>query len=113
MTDNLLITYDTINLVTLDNALDILLYSLSDASQRQYMNTFKRWIQFCDTNKLPHVAMTANNLITFLESEKLVNMQHHNYDLEPNVHFTPDGKSILFRANFEGKSQIYRVDINK
>ncbi|MFB6317710.1 oligogalacturonate lyase family protein [Saccharicrinis sp. FJH54] len=46
-----------------------------------------------------------------LESEKLVNMQHHNYDLEPNVHFTPDGKSIIFRANFEGKSQIYKVDI--
>ncbi len=48
-----------------------------------------------------------------LKSEKLVNMQHHNYDLEPNVHFTPDGKSIIFRANFEGKSQIYKVDINK
>ena len=71
MSDNLIITYDIVNLVTLENALDILLYSLSDASQRQYMNTFKRWVQFCDTNELPHVAMTANNLITFLESEKL------------------------------------------
>lgn len=71
MSDNLSITYDIINLDTLDTALDILLYSLSDASQRQYMNTFKRWVEFCDAHALPHVAMTANNLITFLESEPL------------------------------------------
>ncbi|UZR97079.1 oligogalacturonate lyase family protein [Chondrinema litorale] len=48
-----------------------------------------------------------------LHSEKLVNMKHHNYDLEPNVHFSPDGKWIIFRANFEGSSQIYAVDIEK
>ncbi|HET7898069.1 MAG TPA: oligogalacturonate lyase family protein, partial [Flavisolibacter sp.] len=35
-------------------------------------------------------------------SERLVNMKHHNYKLEPNVHFSPDGKWIIFRANFEG-----------
>ncbi|TRZ45423.1 hypothetical protein DMZ48_04705 [Robertkochia solimangrovi] len=46
-------------------------------------------------------------------SEKLVNMKYHNYDLEPNVHFTPDGKAIIFRANFEGKSQIYEVKLRK
>ncbi|MBN2610683.1 MAG: hypothetical protein JXB00_03925 [Bacteroidales bacterium] len=48
-----------------------------------------------------------------LRSEKLVNMKHHDYDLEPNVHFTPDGKWIVFRANFEGKSQIYAVNLKK
>lgn len=47
-----------------------------------------------------------------LVSKKLVNMKNHNYDLEPNVHFSPDGKQIIFRANFEGESQIYAVDIN-
>jgi oligogalacturonide lyase len=46
-----------------------------------------------------------------LKSERLVNMKHHNYDLEPNVHFSPDGKWIIFRANFEGTSQIYAVEI--
>lgn len=54
-----------------------------------------------------------NNEEKKLDSEKLVNMQHHDYDLEPNIHFTPDGKSIVFRANFEGKSQVYKVDIQK
>lgn len=48
-----------------------------------------------------------------LKSEKLVNMKHHDYDLEPNVHFTPDGKNVIFRANFEGKSQIYAVAVEK
>lgn len=46
-----------------------------------------------------------------LVSEKLVNMKHHNYRLEPNVHFSPDGKWIIFRANFEGTTQVYAVEI--
>ena len=46
-----------------------------------------------------------------LKSEKMVNMKYHNYDLEPNVHFSPDGKWIIFRANFEGRSQIYAVEV--
>jgi oligogalacturonide lyase len=48
-----------------------------------------------------------------LVSEKLVNMKHHNYRLEPNVHFSPDGKWIIFRANFEGTQQVYAVEIEK
>jgi oligogalacturonide lyase len=48
-----------------------------------------------------------------LVSEKLVNMKNHDYRLEPNVHFSPDGKWIIFRANFEGSSQVYTVEIDK
>ena len=48
-----------------------------------------------------------------LRSERLVNMKHHGYKLEPNVHFSPDGKWIIFRANFEGESQVYAVEIEK
>jgi oligogalacturonide lyase len=44
-------------------------------------------------------------------SEKLVNMKHHNYKLEPNVHFSPDGKWIIFRANFEGNTNVYAVEV--
>jgi oligogalacturonide lyase len=47
------------------------------------------------------------------KSERLVNMKHHGYKLEPNVHFSPDGKWIIFRANFEGHSDIYAVEIAK
>src|SRR5687767_9338939 len=43
-------------------------------------------------------------------TEKLVNMKHHQYRLEPNVHFSPDGKWIIFRANFEGDAHVYAVE---
>jgi oligogalacturonide lyase len=46
-------------------------------------------------------------------STRLVNMQHHNYRLEPNVHFSPDGKWVIFRANFEGIENVYAVEINE
>lgn len=47
-----------------------------------------------------------------LKAERLVNMRHHNYELEPNVHFSPDGKWIIFRANFNGAgAQVYAVKI--
>jgi len=45
-------------------------------------------------------------------STKLVNMKHHQYKLEPNVHFSPDGKWVIFRANFEGIENVYAVEIN-
>lgn len=48
-----------------------------------------------------------------LQAEKLVNMKAHGYKLEPNVHFSPDGKWVVFRANFEGDSQVYAVEIAK
>ncbi|MEO7047597.1 MAG: oligogalacturonate lyase family protein [Ferruginibacter sp.] len=48
-----------------------------------------------------------------LVSEKLVNMKNHHYRLEPNVHFSPDGKWIIFRANFEGAENVYEVEISK
>ena len=46
-------------------------------------------------------------------STKLVNMKNHKYNLEPNVHFSPDGKWIIFRANFEGIENVYAVEISE
>jgi oligogalacturonide lyase len=48
-----------------------------------------------------------------LVSTKLVNMKHHQYKLEPNVHFSPDGKWVIFRANFEGIENVYAVEISE
>jgi oligogalacturonide lyase len=46
-----------------------------------------------------------------MKAERLVDMKYHNYKLEPNVHFSPDQKWIIFRANFEGHSDVYAVEI--
>lgn len=48
-----------------------------------------------------------------LISEKLVNMKNHNYKLEPNIHYSPDGKWLIFRANFEGLPNVYAVELTK
>jgi oligogalacturonide lyase len=46
-----------------------------------------------------------------LRAEKLVNMARHDYSLEPNVNFTPDGQWIVFRGNFDGSPQVYAVEV--
>jgi oligogalacturonide lyase len=48
-----------------------------------------------------------------VRAERLVNLSKHDYTLEPNVQFTPDGKWIIFRANFEGAMHPYAVSVNK
>jgi len=46
-------------------------------------------------------------------AQKLVDLNHHDYKLEPNVHFSPNDEWIIFRANFEGHTDIYEVKISK
>jgi oligogalacturonide lyase len=46
-----------------------------------------------------------------LEAEKLVNLAHHNYQLEPNVTFTPDGQWIVFRSNMFGPTHVFAVEV--
>jgi oligogalacturonide lyase len=48
-----------------------------------------------------------------LRSEKLVNMTKHDYSLEPNVNFTPDGKWIVFRSNMFGPTHVFAVEVAK
>jgi oligogalacturonide lyase len=47
------------------------------------------------------------------ESEKLVNLAKHDYTLEPNGTFTPDGKWIVFRSNMFGPTQVFAVEVKK
>jgi oligogalacturonide lyase len=47
------------------------------------------------------------------ESEKLVNLAKHDYTLEPNGTFTPDGKWLVFRSNMFGPTQVFAVEIKK
>ena len=48
-----------------------------------------------------------------LEVERLVDLSKHNYELEPNVTFTPDGKWIVFRSNLHGPTHVYAVESKK
>jgi oligogalacturonide lyase len=46
-----------------------------------------------------------------LDVKRLVDLSKHNYDLEPNVTFTPDDKWIVFRSNMHGASHVYAVEV--
>jgi oligogalacturonide lyase len=48
-----------------------------------------------------------------LASKKLVNMAKHDYRVEPNLQFTPDGKWLVFRSNMHGPIHTYAVAIDK
>jgi oligogalacturonide lyase len=46
-----------------------------------------------------------------LKSEKLVDLSKHDYQLEPNVTFTPDQKWLVFRSNMHGATHTYAVEV--
>ena len=48
-----------------------------------------------------------------LEVERLVDLSKHNYQLEPNVTFSPDNKWVVFRSNMHGPTHTYAVEIAK
>jgi len=48
-----------------------------------------------------------------LQAEKLVDLAKHNYRLEPNVTFTPDGKWLVFRSNMLGPTYVFAVELGK
>jgi oligogalacturonide lyase len=58
-----------------------------------------------DTNSLIQTAT--------VKVERLVNMSKHNYHLEPNVNFTPDGKWVVFRSNMFGPTHVFAVEVAK
>lgn len=62
-----------------------------------------------DAGQIPNRAHLIKTGV--FRSEKLVNMGKHDYALEPNVNFTPDGKWIVFRGNFEGAAHVYAVEV--
>jgi len=48
-----------------------------------------------------------------LKAEKVVDLSKHDYKLEPNVTFTPDGKWIVFRSNMFGPTHVFEVEVKK
>lgn len=78
-----------------------------------------KWIYLFRPHGVPDVAgIKAPNAEQLIRpgrfvAEKLVNLGRHDYKLEPNVTFTPDGKWIVFRSNMHGATQVYAVEIAK
>jgi oligogalacturonide lyase len=78
-----------------------------------------KWIYLFRPEGIPDVAgisaPDAASLISpgVLRAEKLVNMKDHDYRMEPNITFTPDGKWVVFRSNMQGEVYTYAVEVVK
>jgi oligogalacturonide lyase len=48
-----------------------------------------------------------------LMATPLVDLAAHDYGLEPNVTFTPDGRWLVFRSNMHGTAHVYAVELAK
>jgi oligogalacturonide lyase len=78
-----------------------------------------KWIYRFTPHDIPDVAgisaPNAEHLVHpgTLSAEKLVDMRKHDYRLEPNLHFTPDMKHLIFRSNMHGEVHTYMVDLEK
>jgi oligogalacturonide lyase len=49
--------------------------------------------------------------VGYFKSERLADLSTHNYSLEPNLTFTPNGKWIVFRSNMHGAGHTYTVEV--
>jgi oligogalacturonide lyase len=77
-----------------------------------------KWIWLFRPEIIPDAGRGAPNAAELIRParmhpERLVNMTTHDYTLEPNVRFSPDGKWILFRSNMHGPTHVYAVSVDK
>ncbi len=74
-----------------------------------------QWIYlFTPKNKFDTIKAGDDNVkVGSFEVEKLVDMKNHKYNLEPNVHFTPDNRWVVFRSNMHGPTHVYAVEVKK
>jgi len=74
-----------------------------------------KWISLlkADTIVDADLASYDDKLITIekFTATRLVDMTNHNYELEPNLRFTPDGKWLVFASNMHGASHVYAVSV--
>jgi integrase len=62
----------------IEDALNLLLYSLSETSKRQYRHTFNAWSEFCEAHGLSFMEMHVGNLIAFFEAAGLSHSTRQN-----------------------------------
>jgi oligogalacturonide lyase len=78
-----------------------------------------KWLYLFRPERIKDVAgisaPDADHLIRpgVLRAQRLVDMRKHDYRLEPNIMFTPDGKRIVFRSNMHGDVHTYMVEVAK
>ncbi|MGH8853429.1 MAG: oligogalacturonate lyase family protein [Telluria sp.] len=73
-----------------------------------------KWIQLLQAEDIVDADLPSydDKLVTIekFKSTRLVDLSNHDYRLEPNLRFTPDGKWLVFASNMHGAQHVYAVD---
>ncbi|MFC5459332.1 oligogalacturonate lyase family protein [Massilia niabensis] len=73
-----------------------------------------KWISLLQGETIVDADLASydDKLITIekFRSTRLVDMSAHDYRLEPNLRFTPDGKWLVFASNMHGVNHVYAVE---
>ena len=73
-----------------------------------------KWISLLQAETIIDADLPSydEKLITIekFKSTRLVDMSAHDYRLEPNLRFTPDGKWLVFASNMHGENHVYAVE---
>jgi oligogalacturonide lyase len=76
-----------------------------------------QWIYLYRPEKLRRTSLPEQGTVLIktgvLKAERLVDLSKHDYKLEPNVSFTPDGKWVVFASNMFGSRHVYAVEVAK
>jgi oligogalacturonide lyase len=75
-----------------------------------------KWMFLFRPELIPNLAdETADQVdmiqVAKMNPERLVNLSKHDYSLEPNGMFSPDGKWVIFRSNFQGPIGVFAVEV--
>lgn len=73
-----------------------------------------KWISLLQAEPIVDADLPSydDKLITVekFKATRLVDLSAHDYRLEPNLRFTPDGKWLVFGSNMHGANHVYAVD---
>lgn len=74
-----------------------------------------KWISLLDAETIVDADLESydDSLVTVekFKATRLVDLSAHDYRLEPNLRFTPDGKWIVFSSNMHGVNHVYAVEL--
>jgi oligogalacturonide lyase len=72
-----------------------------------------QWIELYRPRLTVSSDSTPNGTVKMgvIESERLVNLSNQDYNDEPNVHFSPDHKYVIFTSNMFGADYVFAVEV--
>lgn len=77
-----------------------------------------KWLYLFEPEIIEDLGVSAPNAADLirpgvLRATRILNMAKHDYRVEPNLQFTPDGKWLVFRSNMHGPIHVYAVEVAK